>query len=176
MLKKMLFLVYSLCSISYSHAQDSLAVKNYIKNLQEKCLDRHLFKNSPKLINDTSMFYTFAIKIDVKKINEKRTLVYSVSTNDSIAYEFMNDLSFFKQFSYLPLLGKKTRATFIIPFFVVYYLGPNRSRAQDNFLYPMKPGTIDKDLLKLFAINSYTSPQTINYIYLPPIYAFMRGE
>ncbi|SEO20669.1 hypothetical protein SAMN05216436_1522 [bacterium A37T11] len=169
-------IILSIVSVS-SYAQDSVKMENYIRDFQYKITSRGeggFFRNTGMLKNDTSTIYSFVVKVKVQKLDSIRSKVLSVSANDSIVHEFFKDLNVFKRFSYVPLLGNKRTATVIIPFFIVYYFGPNRGDA--NYLYPLNPGGIDQKMLKLFGVKDFSSPESIGYTYLPPICVFMRGE
>ncbi|SEO20696.1 hypothetical protein SAMN05216436_1523 [bacterium A37T11] len=170
---RLLSLIF-LSSVSVScYAQDMDKVESYLRDFQQKIFNREFFRNTEKLENDTATVYSFAIKMILHKYDSVRSQVFSVSSNDPIAHEFFGDLNEFYRFGFAPILGDRSTATLIIPFFIVYNYGPNRSSNSKN---PMKRGDIDLKLLKLFNLKDYSSLESIDYIYLPPLIKFMRGK
>ncbi|MGN8059404.1 hypothetical protein ACTJKN_24200 [Pedobacter sp. 22163] len=119
-------------------------------------------------LKDSIAFYSFSIKIELKK-NKTSVVARNISLNDSIAAKIISDYTFLKQINYSPIVGNAKQNFLLIPIGVII------ANYEENRIYPHKIPVEDlaDKINKLFNYDSRINNRIENYLYLNPIIIYV---
>jgi len=121
-----------------------------------------------KGLKDSIAFYSFSIKIELKK-NKNSVVAGNISFNDSIAFKVIHNYSFLKQMNFKPIVMLARQNVLIIPIGVII------ANYEEKRIYQHKIPVEDIALRinKLFNYDSSKKDMLENYLYLSPIIIYV---
>lgn len=130
MKKKSYILILLLLCIIKGYSQGLLTPKQINEKINDHIMGVGPNKLNLRNLKDSVDLYAFAIELKVSRKN-KKTIVESISVNDSIAYVLYKDFDFLKDINYYSVLNNKKKATVVIPvaILIAYVKHPVSSKA-----------------------------------------------
>lgn len=124
-------------------------------------------KSDASKLKDSIAFYSWAYELKIDRFKDS-TIVTKISVNDSISRLIVKDHSYLKNINFISLLGKRRRATLIIPISVIltgYDIKSESVRKISFYDFSTR-------IRKLFNIVDGTEANE-NYIYFQPIMIYL---
>lgn len=165
MKKKSYILILLLLCIIKGYSQGLLTPKQINEKINDHIMGVGPNKLNLRNLKDSVDLYAFAIELKVSRKN-KKTIVESISVNDSIAYVLYKDFDFLKDINYYSVLNNKKKATVVIPvaILIAYVNHPVSSRPM------LKAEELLPKVVKMFNFNyKELEKRSSDFIYLNPV-------